>query len=151
MKCHAGKYKTIAELEKVSRPDRKQKERQFINIENAKMKGVTFDHKYHETSSSTCRSCHHETLKACDECHSLTGKPEGNGINVANAYHHVFSEHSCAGCHNKKKEEKKCAGCHHFIPAMDVETMNPKRKHVLPVIQAKKIRLLCLNLFQLPD
>ena len=107
MKCHTGKYKTVAELEKVSRPDRKQKERQFINIENAKMRGVPFDHKSHEKSSGTCRSCHHETLKACKECHSLTGKPEGNGINLANAYHQVFSEHSCTGCHNKKKDGKR--------------------------------------------
>ncbi len=91
------------------------------------MKGVTFDHKTHQTYSRTCRSCHHETLKACKECHTLTGKPEGNNINIAKAYHNVFSEHSCAGCHNKKKEDKKCAGCHHFIPAMDVETMSPKK------------------------
>ncbi len=129
MKCHTGKYRTLAELEKISRPDRDQKDKPFIDIENSKMKGVTFDHKSHETYSKTCRSCHHETLNACDTCHSLTGKPEGNGINVANAYHHVFSEHSCAGCHNKKKEEKKCAGCHHYIQAMDIETMNPKKEN----------------------
>ncbi|MBM4146476.1 MAG: cytochrome c3 family protein [Nitrospira sp.] len=127
-KCHTGKYKTVAELEKVPRPDRDQKDKPFINIENSKMKGVTFDHKTHETYSRTCRSCHHETLNACNTCHSLTGKPEGNGINIAAAYHHAFSEHSCAGCHNKKKEDKKCAGCHHLIPAMDLETMNPKKE-----------------------
>jgi len=126
-KCHTGKYKTVAELEKVLRPNRKQKDTQFINVENAKMKGVTFDHKTHQVYSKTCRSCHHETLKACKECHSLTGKTEGNNINIAKAYHNVFSAHSCAGCHNKKKEDKKCVGCHHFIPAMDVETMSPKR------------------------
>jgi predicted CXXCH cytochrome family protein len=127
VKCHTGKYKTIAELEKVSPPNRKQKDVSFINVENAKMKGVTFDHKTHQAYSKSCRSCHHETLKACKECHSLTGKPEGSNINIAKAYHNVFSEHSCAGCHNKKKEDKKCAGCHHFIPAMDVETMSPKQ------------------------
>ena len=114
-KCHTGKYKTVAELAKVPRPDRKQKDKQFISVESAKMKGVPFDHKDHEMSSRTCRSCHHETLKACKECHSLSGKPEGNGVNLADAYHQVFSEHSCAGCHNKKKEEKECAGCHYNI------------------------------------
>jgi len=128
IKCHTGKYRSVAELEKVTRPDRKQKDTSFINIEDARMKGVTFNHKSHQGYSKTCRSCHHETLKSCKECHSLTGKPEGNGINLANAYHHVFSEHSCAGCHNKKKEEKKCAGCHHYIPAMDVATMNVKKE-----------------------
>jgi len=138
IKCHTGKYRTVAELEKIVRPDRDQKDKPFIDIENSKMKGVTFDHKSHEANSKTCRSCHHETLNACDTCHSLTGKPEGNGINVANAYHHVFSEHSCAGCHNKKKEEKKCAGCHHFIPAMDVETMNPKKETCTACHSGKK-------------
>ena len=138
IKCHTGKYKTVAELQKVPRPDRDQKDKPFINIENSKMKGVTFDHKSHETYSKTCRSCHHETLNACNTCHSLTGKPEGNGINVANAYHHMFSEHSCSGCHNKKKEEKKCAGCHHSILAMDIETMNPKKESCAACHSGKK-------------
>jgi hypothetical protein len=138
IKCHTGKYKTVAELQKVPRPDRDQKDKPFINIDNSKMKGVTFDHKTHETYSKTCRSCHHETLNACNTCHSLTGKPEGNGINVANAYHHMFSEHSCSGCHNKKKEEKRCAGCHHSILAMDIETMNPKKESCAACHSGKK-------------
>ncbi len=127
IKCHTGKYKTVEELSKVSRPDRKQKDRIFISVENSKMKGVPFDHKNHEMTSKTCRSCHHETLKACKECHTLTGKPEGNGINLANAYHQVFSEHSCTGCHNKNKQTKECAGCHYAIPVMDVDSLNPKK------------------------
>ena len=127
-KCHTGKYRTIAELAKSPRPDRKQKDTSFMDIENSRMKGVAFNHKSHQTNSRTCRSCHHETLKACDECHSLTGKPQGNGINAANAYHRVFSGQSCAGCHNKMKAEKECAGCHYYISSMDVETMNPKRE-----------------------
>lgn len=142
IKCHTGKYKTVAELDKIPRPDRDQKDKAFINIENSKMKGVTFDHKTHETYSRTCRSCHHETLNACNTCHSLTGKPEGNGINIATAYHHVFSEHSCAGCHNKKKEDKKCAGCHHLIPAMDLETMNPKKQTCAICHTGKKDQLI---------
>ena len=105
------------------------------------MKGVLLDHKSHEKSSRTCRSCHHETLNACKTCHSLTGKPEGNGINLANAYHNVFSEHSCAGCHNKKKAEKNCAGCHHLVPAMDLETMNPKKETCAVCHTGKKDQL----------
>jgi hypothetical protein len=127
-KCHTGKYKTVAEIEKVARPNRKQKDTVFISVDNARMKGVTFDHKTHQMASTTCRSCHHETLKGCKECHSLTGKPEGNGINIANAYHRVFSEHSCTGCHNQKKADKNCAGCHQFIAAMDIETMNSPKE-----------------------
>lgn len=127
-KCHTGKYKTVAELEKVSRPDRDQKDKPFINIEDAKLKGVTFDHKYHETAYKNCRICHHETLKACKECHDVLGKPEGNNINVAKAYHDPFSEHSCEGCHNKKKSEKDCFGCHSNIPVIDVESVGPKKE-----------------------
>jgi hypothetical protein len=128
IKCHTGEYRTVAQLEKIPRPDRDQKDKPFINIKDAKLKGVTFDHKYHETSSKTCRSCHHETLKACKECHNLVGKPEGNNINVAKAYHDPFSEHSCEGCHNKKKSGKDCFGCHYNIGPMDVETMGPKKE-----------------------
>ena len=127
VKCHTGKYKTVAELEKVPRPNREQKEKIYIYVENAKLKGVSFNHGSHQKYSKTCRSCHHETLKACKECHSLTGKPEGKNVNIAKAYHDMFSEHSCSGCHNKQTAKKECAGCHHYIVAVDLETMSPKR------------------------
>ena len=128
VKCHTGKYRTVAELEKVPRPDRDQPERPYINIKDAKLKGVTFDHDFHQKALTNCRSCHHETLKACKDCHSLLGKSEGNGINVARAYHDVFSEHSCEGCHNLKKEEKDCFGCHSSIAVMDISSLGPKRE-----------------------
>ena len=128
VKCHTGKYKTVAELEKIPRPDRDQPERPYINIKDAKMKGVTFDHDYHQKTHKNCRECHHETLKACMECHTLTGKPEGNGVNVARAYHDVFSGHSCEGCHNIKKSEKDCFGCHSNIPVMSIDSLGPKKE-----------------------
>jgi hypothetical protein len=128
VKCHTGKYRTVAELEKVPRPDRGQSERPFINMQDVKMKGVTFDHDYHQKAHKDCRVCHHETLRACKGCHTLMGKPEGNGVNVARAYHDVFSEHSCEGCHNLKKMEKGCFGCHSNIPVMDVESVGPKKE-----------------------
>jgi hypothetical protein len=127
-KCHTGKYKTVAELEKVPRPDSGQKEKPFIDIENAKLKGVSFDHKAHEKNSKTCRGCHHETLNACKECHNLTGNPNGKWVNAANAYHDIFSEKSCAGCHGIKKKEKDCAGCHNALLQMDLETKGPKKE-----------------------
>ncbi|OHE58421.1 MAG: hypothetical protein A2Z47_08315 [Thermodesulfovibrio sp. RBG_19FT_COMBO_42_12] len=127
-KCHTGKYKTIAELEKVPRPDRGQKETAFINIQSARMKGVAFDHKYHEKNHKTCRGCHHETLNTCKECHTLTGSRDGKWINIANAYHDVFSEQSCSGCHRIKKSEKECAGCHGLLPLMDIQTKGPKKE-----------------------
>ncbi len=141
IKCHTGKYKTIAELEKIPRPDRDQKDTPFINIENSRMKGVTVDHKSHEKYARNCRSCHHETLKACKECHNLTGKPEGNNVNVANAYHNMFSEHSCAGCHNEKKKQKECAGCHNYIAPMDLETLSPKKETCASCHAGKKERI----------
>jgi len=128
VKCHTGEYKTIAELDKVPRPDRDQPEKPFIDIKDAKMKGVSFDHKSHEKNFKTCRVCHHETLNACKKCHGLTGSPEGKGVNISNAYHDIFSEKSCAGCHNTKKSEKECAGCHFFIKPIDLATKDPKKE-----------------------
>ena len=125
--CHTGKYKTVAELKNAPRPYRGQKDVAFIDIENSKMKGVPFNHRAHEANTKSCRTCHHETLQSCKECHSLTGSPKGGGINIANAYHRVSSQQSCAGCHNIMKAEKECAGCHYYIAGMDVETMNPKK------------------------
>ncbi len=110
-KCHTGKYKTVAELAKVPRPDRDQPKKPFLDIENAKMKGVLFNHETHEKNSKTCRSCHHETLNTCKKCHNLIGSPDGKWVNTAGAYHDTFSEKSCAGCHGIKKKEKDCAGC----------------------------------------
>ena len=129
MKCHTGKYRTIAELEKVPRPDRGQKETALINIENAKMKSVALDHKSHEKNNKTCRGCHHETLNPplCKECHTLGGSFEGLWGNLANAYHDPLSEISCAGCHNLKKAEKNCAGCHGLLPVMDIQTRGPSK------------------------
>ena len=129
VKCHTGKYRTIAELEKVPRPDRGQKETALINIQNAKMKSVALDHKFHEKNQKTCRGCHHETLNPplCKGCHTLGGSFEGLWVNLANAYHDPLSETSCAGCHNLKKAEKNCAGCHGLLPVMDIQTRGPRK------------------------
>ncbi|MBE0425928.1 MAG: hypothetical protein IBX72_04675 [Nitrospirae bacterium] len=128
MDCHTGEYMTVAELEKVPRPDSGQPEKAFINIKNARMKGVPFDHTSHEKSHKTCRGCHHETLNACKQCHTLTGDRDGNWVNIANAYHDVFSDKSCSGCHSIKKTEKDCAGCHGLLPIMDIQTKGPKKE-----------------------
>lgn len=126
--CHTGKYRTAAELAKAQRPDRDQPEMPFLFLDDAQMKGVPFDHTAHEKNAKTCRSCHHETLKACRKCHGLTGSPEGRGINIAGAYHDVFSQSGCSGCHAIKKSEKDCAGCHHHLLGMDVQAKGPKKE-----------------------
>lgn len=125
--CHTGKYKTVAELEKVPRPDSGQPEKAFIEIEKSRMKGVPFDHKAHQVQSKTCRDCHHETLNACKECHTLIGSPDGGSVNVASAYHEITSEKSCSGCHAVKQATKDCNGCHHAIMPVDAQTKGPKK------------------------
>jgi hypothetical protein len=126
-KCHTGKYKSAAELAQAPRPDRDQPKRAFIAIDDGTMKGVPFDHAYHEKNATTCRACHHETLNACKKCHGLTGRPEGNHINIAGAYHDVVSGIGCAGCHKIKKSGKDCAGCHRHLLAIDLQSKGPQK------------------------
>jgi hypothetical protein len=126
--CHTGKYKTESELVKVPRPDRDQPAKPFLFLNDAQMKGVLFDHELHEKNAATCRSCHHETLMACRKCHGLTGSPEGGGINIAGAYHDIFSQSGCTGCHAVKKSRKDCAGCHHHLIGIDVQAKGPKKE-----------------------
>lgn len=127
-KCHIGKYRTVAELAKVPRPDRGQPDKPLIEIENSRMKGVSFDHKLHENNAKTCRGCHHETLNFCKKCHNILGSADGKWVNTAGAYHDVRSDKSCAGCHMIKKSEKNCAGCHHNLLPVDLHTMDPKKE-----------------------
>jgi len=151
VKCHTGEYKTVAELEKVPRPDSGQPDKAFIEIEESKMKGVPFDHKSHQAQSKTCRGCHHETLNACKQCHTLTGHPDGGHVNLAAAYHDISSERSCSGCHAVKKSEKDCNGCHHALMPVDAQTNEPKEavcaichsgeRNLLPAIKLSAAKL----------
>ncbi|MDY6861971.1 MAG: cytochrome c3 family protein [Thermodesulfobacteriota bacterium] len=113
LECHNEKnIRTVGELKNVLRPDRGQPEKTLIKIENARMKEVPFNHEYHENNTKTCKTCHHETLSACRKCHTLEGNSEGGMVNTANAYHDIYSEKSCIGCHDLKKKDTLCAGCH---------------------------------------
>ena len=113
--CHAEEaQRTVEEMADVPRQDRKQKETYLIKVDDAIMKGVPFNHKAHEGYTRSCRSCHHETMKPCKECHTLKGDTdESGGVTLAEAYHEVSSEWSCIGCHESKTSESSCAGCHH--------------------------------------
>lgn len=88
------------------------------------MKGVSFDHEFHEKNNKTCRSCHHETLKSCRECHNLKGKQEGGFVNILTAYHSQNSQMSCQGCHRNLTSKKECIGCHYFIAPVKTEVAN---------------------------
>jgi hypothetical protein len=137
-KCHTGKYKTIAELANIQRPERSQPKEPLISVEGAKMKAVLFDHAYHEKHTKTCRTCHHETLQACKKCHGMKGIPEGRWIITSGAYHDMSSDFSCSGCHNNKKSEQNCSGCHHHLLDMDLKVKGSKKESCAVCHSGKK-------------
>ena len=111
--CHdLEQQSAIKRLEEVPRLMRGQPDTLWIHGADAKTAAVAFDHLSHEPVTGSCSTCHHQTLKPCDECHSFLGSPEGSGVTMAQAYHLSLSEHSCVGCHAQKTSEKQCAGCH---------------------------------------
>ncbi len=81
----------------------------------SKMKKVPFNHKSHEAANDTCRVCHHETVQACKDCHTLYGDDKTGTPNLETAMHKVSNQASCIGCHNKEKSQTNCAGCHSLI------------------------------------
>ncbi len=111
--CHGEReIRTVKALADVPRPDRDQPETILMHSVDASMEGVLFNHKIHENSTNTCRTCHHETLSACDECHTSAGSIKGGGVTLVDAFHKKTSQASCIGCHNSMKEDVLCAGCH---------------------------------------
>ncbi len=80
------------------------------------MNPVAFNHVVHEKEADSCRSCHHQTLKKCAQCHTETGDEKGEGVQLAQAMHNGVSSHSCIGCHQQAKMTKDCAGCHAAMP-----------------------------------
>ncbi len=119
-KCHTGKYRSLAELKDVPRPDRYQPKMVFMKVEDAKMKGVPMDHLFHEKNSKSCRVCHHESLEKCSNCHTIKGSSEANFKTLHTAYHSLSSQGSCKGCHLVIVQESQCMGCHYFIKKSDV-------------------------------
>jgi hypothetical protein len=111
--CHAAAaQKEYEKVEDPPRLERGQPDMTWIAAEGAGSNLVAFDHRLHEPQTAFCSSCHHQTLKPCKECHTLTGDPEGEGITLEAAYHMAGSERSCVGCHQKKAAQKDCTGCH---------------------------------------
>jgi hypothetical protein len=105
-----------------------------------RMNFVPFDHQVHENYNDTCRVCHHESLKPCNECHTLAGIKEGKEVSLENAMHQVDTEKSCLGCHSIKQEEKNCAGCHALMGKTRKKEDDSCRKcHMMPVLEMEKI------------
>jgi hypothetical protein len=114
--CHTGILRTAEEMKDVPRSECEQEEKILIQLkEDVRMKGVAFDHKSHQANTRSCQDCHHDTLQACNVCHTVNGTAEGDLITLAEAYHEVASPWSCIGCHETEKKKPDCAGCHHLL------------------------------------
>lgn len=123
--CHDPRQQAaIEKVDPVPRMDRKQPDAALLKIKAGKeelvsrMGPVPFDHKAHETYNDTCRVCHHESVKPCNECHTLADSKDsdkGKGVRIMSAMHQLNTEMSCMGCHELKQQDQKCAGCHVFI------------------------------------
>ncbi len=104
-------YEKLPE-EKIGRLKRKQPDKVWISAPDAKSKVVAFNHEKHEPEAKFCTTCHHKTPKPCKECHTLTGKKDGDFVTMAKSYHLSSSVHSCVGCHKKETQKTDCLGCH---------------------------------------
>jgi hypothetical protein len=123
--CHSpDKQLEIAVVEDVPRMKRNQPDTVFVKtgVKSAltpegavRAKAVPFNHKAHEAANNTCRVCHHASLTACAECHTVNGAKEGNFIQLNQAMHQLGEDASCIGCHTQTQEDKNCAGCHTFL------------------------------------
>lgn len=119
--CHdAERRKQIVKVENPPRLKRGQPDFTLIappkeEWERSKLGTVPFSHVNHESFAQTCRVCHHESLRACSDCHTLEGGQEAAGVNLQSAMHQIGSEHSCVGCHDQEKNKPRCFGCHGFM------------------------------------
>ncbi len=82
-------------------------------IKNTYMNAVAFDHQFHESNAESCKVCHHETLKKCNDCHKADGSElQGQFISLEQAMHKQGTNRSCLGCHQETTKSTDCAGCH---------------------------------------
>lgn len=120
--CHdREKRAAIAVMDEIPRIERGQPSVAWMKIDGGKSKLVGFNHAMHEPLTRSCSTCHHQSLNACSECHTLSGDPKGGGITTADAHHDTRSEHSCVGCHQHEAAEKDCGGCHNDIEGVPSE------------------------------
>lgn len=120
--CHdADAQAQYAVLENPKRLFRNQPDFALLTVpeaeqDQARLGTVPFSHVGHEGFNDTCRVCHHKSMQACSQCHTLGGIPEGGQVTLQRAYHDPNANHSCVGCHDVKKKDQACAGCHDLMP-----------------------------------
>jgi len=96
------------------------------------MNAVSFDHKFHETKTQSCKSCHHETLKKCNDCHGIDGEElKGGFISLERAMHNRDNTRSCVGCHKEETKSPDCAGCHFQAPVKKDTSESCKTCHTI--------------------
>ena len=102
------------------------------------MKPVVFNHKAHEASVDSCRTCHHVRIESCSVCHTVEGKKDGNFVKLADAMHSKTAASSCVGCHQQTVTTKKeCAGCHGAVPVMPADSCATCHKDVKGITSAQ--------------
>ncbi len=111
-----------------------------------RMEFVPFNHKAHETANDTCRTCHHNSLQPCNECHTPSGPLRSaldtpvkkKAVSLEKAMHKTDSDRSCNGCHNKVKQQVNCAGCHGFVsPVRNMKDTECIQCHSIPTKDIK--------------
>ena len=109
-----------------------------VGAPEAGMKPVVFNHKAHEASVDSCRTCHHVRIESCTVCHTVDGNKDGNFVKLADAMHSKTSDSSCVGCHQQTVMQKKeCAGCHGAVPVMPADSCATCHKDVKGITSAQ--------------
>ncbi len=109
-----------------------------VGAPEAGMKPVVFNHKAHEASVDSCRTCHHVRIESCTVCHTVEGNKDGNFVKLADAMHAKDSASSCVGCHQQTATTKKeCAGCHGMVPVMPADSCATCHKDVKGITSAQ--------------
>lgn len=138
--CHDSEQLAMIEtVQDIPRLSRKQPDVAMMKVTResdqpeTRMNFVPFDHKAHEAYNASCRVCHHESMSACDTCHTQKGTKEGNWVTLDRAMHQANANASCMGCHNTAKTSPDCAGCHATMSRIKTDGLDGCQKcHMAP-------------------
>ncbi|MFZ3047644.1 MAG: cytochrome c3 family protein, partial [Desulfatirhabdiaceae bacterium] len=135
--CHDPVQQAMIEtVQDVPRMTRKQPDVVMMKISReaeqpeTRMNFVPFDHKAHEGYNATCRVCHHESMNACNTCHTQNGTKEGKWVTLDRSMHQPNADASCMGCHNTAKAQTNCAGCHGGMRPSKTDELTCQKCHM---------------------